>query len=129
VWPVPLVGSDQSHVHEWSAALARLRDLHPATIVPGHGPVLRDDAYLGLMAELFTAVASQTDAAVAQGKTLAETRKAVDLAALRQRFAGESKLRGVLFDQYVAGPAVAAAYREATAKPAPAPGEVRDDGE
>jgi hypothetical protein len=24
---------------------------------------------------------------------------------------------------------VAAAYREATAKPAPAPGEVRDDGE
>jgi len=115
VWPVPLVGREQSHVHEWSAALDRLRALRPAAIVPGHGPVLHDDGYLKLMAELFTTIAHQTDAAVAQGKTLEETRQAVDLAELRRRFAGDSQLRGALFDTYVAGPGVAAAYREAKA--------------
>jgi glyoxylase-like metal-dependent hydrolase (beta-lactamase superfamily II) len=114
VWPVPLVGREQSHVHEWAAALDSLRALRPAAIVPGHGPVLYDDAYPRLVAELFTAIAQQTDAAAAQGKTIEETRQSVDLAELRRRFAGDSQLRGVLFDTYVAGPGVAAAYREAT---------------
>jgi glyoxylase-like metal-dependent hydrolase (beta-lactamase superfamily II) len=113
VWPVPLTGREQSHIHEWGAALDSLRALRPAALVPGHGPVLYDDSYLTLMAELFNTIARQTDAAVVQGKTLEETRSAVDLTELRRRFAGDSQLRGVLFDTYVAGPGVAAAYREA----------------
>jgi glyoxylase-like metal-dependent hydrolase (beta-lactamase superfamily II) len=119
VHPVPLVGNPQSHVSEWAPALARLRALSPATYVPGHGPVLRDDSYVRLLEELFTSIDRQTRAAVAAGKSLEETRKAVDLEDLRKRFAGDSRVRDTLFTNYVAGPGVAAAFREATAPSAP----------
>src|SRR5262249_15295535 len=46
VWPVPLVGGEQSYVGDWSATLERLRELKPSIIVPGHGPIMRDDSYV-----------------------------------------------------------------------------------
>jgi glyoxylase-like metal-dependent hydrolase (beta-lactamase superfamily II) len=117
VWPVPLVGGDQSHVGEWAATLDRLRALGAGTIVPGHGPVFRDHAYLDQVAELMRAVKRQTEAAVAQGRSLDETRKAVHLDSLEIRFAGDSKLRKYLFQSYVTGPAVTSAYRGAGGRP------------
>jgi len=116
VWPVPLVGSDQSWIADWSATLARLRELGAKTIVPGHGPVLRDDSYPALMQELFAYVQRETAAAVSRGETLEQAQKSVDLSDYRRRFAGESPVRKVAFDNYVAGPSVAAAYRELTTK-------------
>ncbi|MBI5836809.1 MAG: MBL fold metallo-hydrolase [Candidatus Eisenbacteria bacterium] len=117
VWPVPLVGAEQSHVGEWSASLEALRALRPAAIVPGHGPVLRDDSYLALMSGLFASVTRQVRDAVAHGDSLALVRRSIDLSDFREKFAGASRVRGVLFSNYVVGPAVTAAYREATAKP------------
>ena len=116
VWPVPLVGGDQSHVGDWSATLEKLRALKPSIIVPGHGPVMRDDSYLKLMADLFASVKQQTDAAVARGETLEQARKSVGLAEFRKQFAGDSPVRKVLFDVYVADPSVTAAFREASRK-------------
>jgi cyclase len=116
VWPVPLVGSEQSHIGDWSATLEKLRALKPSVIVPGHGPVMRDDSYLKLMASLFASVKQQTEAAVARGETLEQARKSVSLDELRKQFAGDSPVRKVLFDVYVAGPSVAAAFREASRK-------------
>jgi hypothetical protein len=43
-------------------------------------------------------------------------RDSVKLGEFRKLFAGESKVRNALFDMYVAGPAVASAYADATAK-------------
>ena len=116
VWPVPLVGGDQSHVGDWSATLEKLRALKPSIIVPGHGPVMRDDSYVKLMASLFASVKQQTDAAVARGETLDQARKSVNLDELRKQFAGDSVVRKVLFNMYVAGPSIAAAFREAQPK-------------
>ncbi|HVP38633.1 MAG TPA: MBL fold metallo-hydrolase [Candidatus Saccharimonadales bacterium] len=116
VGPVPLVGADQSHVGEWSAALEALRALRPAVIVPGHGPVLRDDSYLELMSRLFASVTRQVRAAVSRGETLEQVRKSVDLAEFKEKFAGKSHVRAALFARYVAAPAVSAAYREAGGK-------------
>lgn len=116
VWPVPLVGSDQSWVADWSATLGKLRALGAKTFVPGHGPVLRDDSYLALMQDLFAFVQKETEAAAARGETLEQAQKSVDLSDFRRRFAGESMVRKVAFDNYVAGPAVAAAYRESAKK-------------
>ena len=45
-WPVPYVGSPQSHPGDWSATLEKLIALKPRAIVPGHGPVLTDDGYV-----------------------------------------------------------------------------------
>lgn len=116
VWPVPLVGGEQSHVGEWGATLEKIRALQPAIIVPGHGPVLRDDVYIKQMAALFASIQQQTTASAARGETLEQARKSVKLDEFRRQFAGESPVRKLLFGQYVAGPGVAAAYREATAK-------------
>jgi glyoxylase-like metal-dependent hydrolase (beta-lactamase superfamily II) len=117
VWPVPLVGSDQSHVGDWGATLEKLRALRPAALVPGHGPVMRDDSYVQLMARLMNSLKQQAAAAVARGETLEQTRKGVHLEEFRKAFAGDSKVRNTLFSVYVVGPAVESAFRDAVAKP------------
>lgn len=117
VHPVPFVGADQSHVSDWGATLERLRALQPAVIVPGHGPVMRDDSYVRLMIRLMDSIKQQVGAAIARGETLEETRRSVNLDEFRPLFAGDSKVRGALFNTYVTGPAVESAFRDATAKP------------
>lgn len=115
VWPVPLVGST-SYPADYGATLVALLALRPAIIVPGHGPVMRDDAYVKLMVRLLAAIKQQVEAAVARGETLEQTRRSVNLAEFRQAFAGDSKFKGFIFANYVTGPAVAAAFRQASAK-------------
>lgn len=116
VWPVPLVGDEQSHIGAWSATLEKIRALQPALIVPGHGPVLRDDAYVKQLTTLFASIQQQTAAAATRGETLEQARKSVKLDEFRRQFAGDSPVRKLLFSQYVAGPGIAAAYREAASK-------------
>jgi cyclase len=116
VWPVPLVGGDQSHVGDWGATLSKVRALKATTIVPGHGPVMRDDSYLKQLEDLFGSVKRQTDASAARGETLEQARKSVNLEEFRKALAGDSTVRQFLFDTYVKGPSVAAAYRESAAK-------------
>jgi cyclase len=116
VSPIPLVGNPQSHIGEWASTLERLCELHPKVIVPGHGAVMRDDAYVKQLAGLFASIKQQTDAAVARGETLEQARKSVNLDEYRKTLVGDSPVRKIAFNMYVAGPAVAAAYREATTK-------------
>jgi cyclase len=113
VWPVPLVGST-SLPGAYAATLRRVLDLRPAVIVPGHGPVLRDDAYVRTLADLLTSIRTQTAAAVARGETLEQARRSVNLDAFRATIAGDSQLRRFIFYAYVALPGVEAAYREVT---------------
>ena len=115
VWPVPLIGDPQSHIADWAKSLKSLLDLHASAYVPGHGPVLKDPSYLALMEDLMTTVDAKTKEAAARGETLAEARKDIDLKDLRRRFTGDSRWKGFLFDNYVTGPAVGAAFGEASA--------------
>jgi cyclase len=114
VWPVPLVGST-SFPGAYAATLDRVLALRPAVIIPGHGPVLRDDAYVRTLAALLTSIRTQTAAAVARGETLEQARRSVNLDAFRATLAGDSQLRRFIFYAYVALPGVEAAYREARA--------------
>ena len=111
VWPVPLVGST-SFPGAFAATLRRVLALRPAIIVPGHGPVLRDDAYVRTVADLLTSIRDQTAAAVARGETLEQARRSVNLDDFRAAIAGDSQLRRFIFYAYVALPGVEAAYRE-----------------
>jgi len=115
VAPVPLVGNPQSHVREWAATLEKIVALRPSVVVPGHGPVMRDLAFLDRTRRMLASIAKQTEAAVARGETLEQARKSVNLEEFRKRLAGESRVRQFAFSMYVAGPAAAAAFREATA--------------
>ena len=114
--PVPYVGSPQSHPADWSKTLEKLLALDPATIIPGHGPVLRDQSYVKSLVKLFASIADQVQAAVARGETLEQTRKSVHLTELQQLFAGNSRMRKLIFMNYVAGGGVEAAYLDATSK-------------
>ena len=113
-YPTPLVGST-SYPLDFGGTLDGLIALGATTIVPGHGPVLRDDSYLRTTAELLHHVAAETRAAVARGETLEQARSSIVLEPFRTRIAGDSPLRRFLFDTYVTSPAIARAYEAATA--------------
>lgn len=115
VLPVPLVGST-SHPAAFADALARLRGLGAATVVPGHGPVLTSDTALVAIEAMLRDIVAQVGRAVARGDTLAAVRRAVDLQAHRDRFAGASALQRFAFANYVTEPAVAAAFADARAR-------------
>jgi glyoxylase-like metal-dependent hydrolase (beta-lactamase superfamily II) len=115
IWPVPYVGNPQSHPGDWGLTLERLVALNPTVIVPGHGPVLRDNSYIKLMTRLFASMKQQVEAAVARGETLEQARKSVNLDEFQKLFAGESRMRRNVFSNYVKGAGLAAAYSDATA--------------
>lgn len=117
MWPVPYVGNPQSHPGDWSRTLEMLLALRPTAIIPGHGPVLRDDSYVRQMSKLFASIKQQVEAGVARGENLEQIRKNVNVDELRQIFIGESRMRKDIFDSYVMGAGVAAAFSDATAKP------------
>lgn len=112
-WPVPLIGDPQSHVASWGPALRRILALHPAAIVPGHGPVQRDTTFTATLASMFEAIAQQAGAAAARGDSLTGFRRALDVASFREALCGISRVRRFLFDMYVRGAAAACAWRDA----------------
>ena len=118
--PIPLVGSDQSHVADWSRTLERLRTLQASIIVPGHGPVLHDDRQLELMSRMFMSITQQTKAGIAKGETLDEIQKGIDLNEFKAALAGDSTLKKILFANYVRVPATASAYSDLGGKSAAA---------
>jgi glyoxylase-like metal-dependent hydrolase (beta-lactamase superfamily II) len=109
--PVPY--SFGSYLSEWIGTLTRLRALPAVAVVPGHGAVQRDWAYLDLFVELLQSTLDQAKAAVATGLDLAATRKAVDLAQLKARFTEGNDLRERAFDAFFATPAIERAWLEA----------------
>jgi cyclase len=115
VWPIPLIGST-SYPAAYSATIEKLLTLPANIIVPGHGPVMRDQEYIKLLSRLLISLKEQTAAAVARGETLEQTRKSVNLTEFRRLLVGDSTLKRILFGDYVSGAGVAAAFREATVK-------------
>ena len=113
--PVPLVGSDQSHVADWSATLDQLRALGATTIVPGHGLVLHDDKQLELLSRMFRSITEQTKAGIAKGEKLEQIQKEMDLKEFKQALAGDSTLKKILFANYVVQPGTASAYADLNA--------------
>ncbi|MBV9880337.1 MAG: MBL fold metallo-hydrolase [Gemmatirosa sp.] len=110
-----------AYVGEWIGALDSVRALGAAVILPGHGPVMRDDAYVRRVRDMLAAVRDQAVAAVARGATLDEARRTIRLDQDRRALAGDEKWLRLLFDNFFLGPAVSRAYEEAAAA-AKAPG-------
>jgi glyoxylase-like metal-dependent hydrolase (beta-lactamase superfamily II) len=115
VHPVPLIGST-SYPLEYGATLEKLLALKAKIIIPGHGPILRDTAYLRQMILLLGSIKQQVESAVTRGETLEQTRKSVNLDEFQQLFAGDSRHLRFVFTNYVTLPAVAAAYQQAKLK-------------
>ena len=115
VQPVPFgIGS---YYEEWIATLGRLDALEADVLVPGHGSVQRDRAYLRQVQALLAALVEQVKAAVASGATLEETQERVKLADWKAKFAGEDPARQRAFDAFFVAPAVERAWRQAKGEP------------
>lgn len=114
VHPVPLVGST-SYPLEYGATLEKLLALKAKTLIPGHGPVMRDDKYLRALIALMSSIKLQTETAAKRGETLQQMRMSVDLEEFRKIFAGESQHKSLVFKNYVTLPAIAAAYKQLNA--------------
>jgi hypothetical protein len=89
VHPFPF--ATHSYIGEWAAVLRKVIAMDTVAIVPGHGPVMRDKAYITDMAELMESIDAQAKAAYVPGMSLADLRKKIDLAKFKQRFAGDDK--------------------------------------
>lgn len=113
VHPIPY--ASESFIGEWARTQQRLLELDAGIIVPGHGPVQRDKAYVRLVAEILAAATAETKEAVARGLTRAEVIKAVTLEAFRVRFAGDDPMLNTVFRRGLVPLLVRQAYAEATA--------------
>jgi glyoxylase-like metal-dependent hydrolase (beta-lactamase superfamily II) len=81
--------------------------LDATTIVPGHGDVLHDKAYIQQTMELMQAVNVEVEKEINEGKTAeevqAELPKRLDVKAWREKFAGSDQDSQGFFDQSFAG--------------------------
>jgi cyclase len=88
---------------EWVQTLHKMGELDATTIVPGHGPILRDKTYLYLVADLLQSAVDQVRSRIREigfpgAHTLDEIKGSVDLTPFRQKFAGDDKDLQAQFD-------------------------------
>lgn len=114
VFPVPFIYG--GYPGEWRGIMQSVRELGATTIVPGHGPVMRDMVYFDLVTELLASLSSQVRDAVKRGLTLEDTRKAVNLESFRSRMVQGDKDRNDTFEASIMQQGIRAAYQEAKAK-------------
>jgi len=114
----PIPNTFDGYPSEWTQTLQRLAQLDVDTIVPGHGPVLHDKAYVFLLRDLMKSAVDQLNAKLSQSfpamfQSLDDVKGAVDLTPFRQRFAGNDKDLAAAFDA-MAARLVKVVFEEAT---------------
>jgi len=101
----------------WSATLQRVNELGYQMLVPGHGDVQRDTAYVDLLIELADTIADQRDALLAEGRTDDEVLEALDFSGFEERFTGGDPSLADSFEAWAEGPFRAAALKALTGEP------------
>ena len=84
VYPVPF--APPAHTREWLTALHTLKALGAKHIVPGHGPVMHDYAYVDLLTATLTAIIDQATKGATDGLSLDDAKKRVDVEKFRLAF-------------------------------------------
>jgi glyoxylase-like metal-dependent hydrolase (beta-lactamase superfamily II) len=102
---------------DWIATLDRLAALQFEVLVPGHGDVQRNNAYIRRLQALLTEVRRQVGAAVADGQSLDAARDALDLSSFADEFAGDDEDRRTKFENWWRLPIARSAWLEARGEP------------
>jgi glyoxylase-like metal-dependent hydrolase (beta-lactamase superfamily II) len=103
-----------AYMSEWLVVMKRLMAIDAAVIVPGHGAVMHDFAYVRTVAEMVESVITQVHDAGKDGATLEQVRAKVDLERYRKLLAGDDAYQNLVFRTAFAEPAVKRAYEEQT---------------
>ena len=115
VAPIPF--GFNAYPAQWQRSLQSLKALRPAVWIPGHGAPMRDDAYVDRVIALIGHTRDAVAPLAARKVGVEQAKKAVDLSADRERFAGDDAWLARWFDRYWTQPFTDAAYREATGQP------------
>jgi cyclase len=101
----------------WANSLKALNELDYAQLVPGHGDIQTDTAYVDLIIESAESIADQRDAMLSRGMSLEEIEKNLDFSAFEQRFThGDEYIRG-FYDSWFEGPFRKAAVKVLSGEP------------
>jgi len=115
VYPVPF--GILSYYDEWRETLSKLDALPVDALFPGHGPLMRDRAYLRQVQALIGALVDRVKAAVATGATLEATKAQVTLEDWKKTFAGDDPVKQRAFDAFFVQPAVERTWRQVKGEP------------
>mgnify|MGYP001547218469 CR=1 FL=1 len=115
VHPVPYASA--SYPADWIAVLGKIDAFDYAWLVPGHGEVQTDHAYVRKLAAALAEVRSQVGPLAAKGVPLAEVYKQTDFKDLKDSFAGADDFDRFLTSAFFLGAIVSNAYKEARGEP------------
>lgn len=117
VAPVPYaIGSD---LEPWIGTLGALAALDASVLVPGHGPVMRDTAYVRDLLALIKGTHEQLTAMKARGVSREDAASSLDTAAFREKHA-DTPMKRQAFEQFFVRPAVAKLWPSPPSPSAPA---------
>jgi cyclase len=116
----PLPNMFDGYPVEWIQTLQDLAQLDATSIVPGHGPILHDKAYMYLVRDFMKSAVDQMNehlrkTSPAMFQTQQDAKGSVDLTPFRQRFAGNDKDLADLFDDRAAN-LIKLVFQEASAR-------------
>lgn len=103
-----------SHAESWVAVLQKVKALKAKAIVPGHGPIMTDTDYIDRLITTLSFVHDDVSRLAAEGKSLDETRAALDWTDVDREMTADDPLLAVFFDGWFKTPIVEAEYKAAT---------------
>lgn len=110
--PIPLMPSP--YTDDYAAVLDRIKALGFRTLVPGHGLVEHDAAYVDLLIDTFRSVSAQMKSLVARGASKEEAVAGIDFSSVEGRFTHGDPFLANRFHDYVSAALPEAAYLVAT---------------
>jgi len=102
---------------KWAQTLRGLNNLGYRTLVPGHGDVQNDQAYVDLLIETAESIADQRDALVEAGIDPKDGAGQLDFSAFESRYTGGDLLNAERFAEWFVGPFGEAAFKALTGEP------------
>lgn len=112
--PIPYAAA--SYPSSWIEVLNKLKTYHAKYLIPGHGEVQTDNAYVDKVIAALEDVRAQVTPLAKKGVTLEDVYKQADFETLKASFAGGDKWKRSLLNSFFLHSIVKNAYFEATGR-------------
>jgi glyoxylase-like metal-dependent hydrolase (beta-lactamase superfamily II) len=100
IYPLPYTPNGYL-ISRWLESLRSIRAMDIVAIVPGHGPVLKNDEYLDLLIELIAQVTEQVEHALETGVVTADLPHALHLESIGAKFRALTEVSEADFSAFV----------------------------
>src|SRR5205085_4856633 len=111
VWPVPF--GFASYPRSWVGALDSVIARAPGIVMPGHGPVERDPAFLHHERDMLSRIVEAADAGRARGDSLRAVGRALPMTDDLHAVPLDAKWSEFLFQQFFRRPVISRAFENA----------------